>query len=597
MNNKRSNESFATGDESGARLTDELGDKRDAGSSEVPYTDVEVFDPHQYYQREHDAKKKRKRKRRGWLILILAAVAILLIAGGVLVYRVMNDPASFFNTSAVKPSSELTPEPAEITPDVKPTERADIVTPEVTEEPTPTPTLDPYHQLLQDGQKVTEDNIINVLVIGVDYAEERETWNGKHAYHADVMMVLAINFDKNRVDLISLPRDTYANIPGVKGIYKLNASLDCGGGMDAPNGKGFLKTCEAASWMLGGIPVDYYYAVTMPAVKELVDIVGGVDYDLELSYKMMGRRYSKGQQHLDGQGVLDYLRVRKNIAESGDVNRVNRQKRMMVALFEQMQQQNLIVKIPDIVSSFSGQLFTNCTPAQTAALASFAYRLDKENIGMYSMSGTMKNIFNWNFCITDQGKRVEIIRNVFGVDVPEEKAYNMMYANFRWADMRADSFLKKAEGLAAHVRREIANGDLVGGDIYGGDIYGGDIYGGDIIIDGGIIGMSATGEHRVENVSNVLRQAYSYEDNDLYNSFLGTMDRVDSLRDRARNEAAKYLAGDSNDFKSVSSNYASAVSSLASQGAQLADTFGYSVSFRLNYEKDKDFNEVTVDFN
>ena len=88
----------------------------------------------------------------------------------------------------------------------------------------------------------------------------------------------------------------------------------------------------------------------MPAVKGLVDAVGGVDYDLELSYTMMGRRYRAGQQHMDGQGVLDYLRVRKNVSEGGDLNRINRQKKMMIALFQSMQQQNLILKISDIIN-------------------------------------------------------------------------------------------------------------------------------------------------------------------------------------------------------------------------------------------------------
>ena len=41
----------------------------------------------------------------------------------------------------------------------------------------------------------------------------------------------------------------------------------------------------------------------MPAVKQLVDVVGGVDYDLEMSFKMAGRSYKKGQQHMDGQAV------------------------------------------------------------------------------------------------------------------------------------------------------------------------------------------------------------------------------------------------------------------------------------------------------
>lgn len=164
--------------------------------------------------------------------------------------------------------------------------------------PSPTPTLSPYELLQANADYSLMDGIVNVLLVGVDYAPERETWNGKHEYHADVMLLLAVNFKENKVDMISIPRDTYAKIPGVNGKYKINASINCGGGMP----DGLPKVCEAASWMLGGIPVDYYYAVTMPVVKELVDAIGGVEYDLDVDFTMAGRSYKKGRQYMDGPG-------------------------------------------------------------------------------------------------------------------------------------------------------------------------------------------------------------------------------------------------------------------------------------------------------
>ena len=386
---------------------------------------VEAFVPTDYFRQE----QPKKRLSRGGIIAICAGALALVLACAGLIYlnALRNDPGSFFHVSR----ATATPLPATPDPSAAPTQ-----------EPTPSPTLDPYTALEQQADLSMMQNIVNVAFIGVDYAEERLTgYAGKaedNAFHADVILILAINFDENRVDLISIPRDTYANIPGVKGIYKINASLDCGGGLFAENGAGFEKVCEAAEWMLGGIPVDYYYAVTMPAVKQLVDAVGGVDYDLELNFKIQGRSYKKGQQHMDGQAVLDYLRVRKNITQSGDNNRVNRQKKMMVALFKSMQQQNLLLKLPDMIAAFEGQLYTNTNFSQTAALALFAYNLSADNIGMYSMgsgsNGTsgVTNIFNWNFCLTDQGNRVRIIKEVYGVDVPQYREYTRTYAFYRW---------------------------------------------------------------------------------------------------------------------------------------------------------------------
>ena len=580
---------------------------------DAPYiAPVEAFVPTDAFQTDVPRvarKRKKRRKKRSWPWILLIVLGVLVAVGGIFVYRLRYNPASFFTAqSAATPAPESTPAPTEA-----PVQAEAVVTPE----PSPTPTLNPYQQLEANADAGMMQGIVNVLVIGVDYAEERETWNGKKEWHSDVMMVLAINFKENRVDLISLPRDTYANIPGVKGIYKLNASINCGGGMDAPNGAGFLKVCEAASWMLGGIPVDYYYAVTMPAVKQLVDTVGGVEYDLEMSYTMMGRSYRKGQQHLDGQGVLDYLRVRKNIAQAGDVNRVNRQKRMMVALFETMQQQNLIVKIPDIIASFEGQLFTNCSTGQTAALATFAYNLNKENIGMYSMTskgGGNTNIFNWNFCLTDQPNRVAIIKSIYGIDVPEEKEYTPSYAKYRWAAMRTERYLANADKILSFASGVIASGELIlGGEGVTGPAmpetpvpdgaFGDGTTNG--VPDGGAVsnrqqtGFTVTRLALQPSHPATLRQQYTEDGLAAYNSLRAAANDLQDARVRADKQAEKYLNGEENSFSGASASLVNALDRVKSLGESVAFSFGYSGSlgWSVRYEKDTSFNEVTVDFN
>lgn len=388
------------------------------------------------------AKEKRPKKRwplwgkiaMGCLLAIITVSAFLV---GDYYYRLSQQPSSFFPATAANPMVTQTPLP----PD------AAARKPEATKPQTPpqTPTPDPLEQLAIDADRGMMKDIVNIMLIGVDYADERDTWGGKHAYHSDVMIVVAVNFEQNTVDMISLPRDTYARIPGVDGIYKLNASIDCGGGYP----EGLPKVTEAAAWMLGGIPVDYYYAVTMPVVKELVDAIGGVDYELDLNFTMMGRKYQKGMQHLDGQGVLDYFRVRKNVSQAGDLNRVNRQKKLLVAIFQKMKQSNLLVTLPQLVKAFEGKMLTNTSLSQTAALALFGVNLPEESIRMHSMDGAMRNIFNWNFCLTNQTKRVELIRAVYGIDVEPYREYSLEGAVSRWNKMRSSKFYSNAEKVIA----------------------------------------------------------------------------------------------------------------------------------------------------
>ncbi len=624
---------------------DDASAKQDAPESQdapAKQDAVEPFVPTDYFQ-----EQPKKRLGRGGIVAICAGVLVLALAAAGLIYfnNLRNNPASFFELHGATP----TPGGAALTP-------APSAGP--TDEPTPSPTIDPYTELQQQADTSIMKNILNVAFIGVDYAEERLSgYGGKaedNAFHADVILVLAINFDENRVDMISIPRDTYAKIPGVKGIYKINASLDCGGGLFAENGAGFEKVCEAASWMLGDIPVDYYYAVTMPAVKQLVDAVGGVDYDLELDFKMQGRTYQKGQQHMDGQAVLDYLRVRKNVVSSGDNNRVNRQKKMLVALFQSMQQQNLILKIPDILGAFEGQLFTNTNLSQTAALALFAYGLNSDSIGMYSMgsgkNGTSgnTNIFNWNFCLTDQANRVKIIKEIYGVDVPQYREYTRTYAWYRWYTMLAEQYLDTCKPLTKHVEALIEKDDLLPtispepsisptpepiitpepstptpstAPVVTPEPTAPPIITPEpapIVTEPPVItAPPAEGDASAtrDDTAGVMRlsfrpgalftetvevRKYTDEQRKLFEDYLKAIQALEDAVSGANVQAKKYRGGSSNSLSGSNTALEEALNNVKELAMRLATEFGYKTSklnWKCRYEYDRSFNEIRVNFN
>ncbi len=392
---------------------------------------------------EREEKSKEAKQKKPWsgkkkaIVIGLCAVLAVLVVAGVYALTIMLNPMGGFQSVA-----------QQITPPVN--------VPKVQQTPTvdePEPTVDPYDELLSKADFGLLDDIVNIMLIGVDYAEERETWKGKKDFHADVMIVLAINTKTNEVNLVSLPRDTYANIPGVTGIYKLNASIDCGGGWPAESG--FEKVCESASWMLGGIPVHYYYAVDMGAVKALVDKIGGIEHNLDFAYTIQGRSYKTGLQHLDGQAVLDYLRVRKGIkaSEAGDLNRINRQKEVLVALFNKIKNEGLIYMLPEMLDAFDGNLYTNVSFAQTAGLAAFLYNVDSSNIHMHSMDGSYHNIFNWRFVVTNQNKRIKLIKSIYGIDV---KPYNELSSSvliWKWEKMQAEAIYAKSREVLTKVKR------------------------------------------------------------------------------------------------------------------------------------------------
>ncbi len=328
--------------------------------------------------------------------IILGIVAIGLIVVGTYTYAIVINPSSLFNSSTL-PSVAPTSAPSNDQPTV-----------------TPIP-------------EKAKPKIVNVLLMGLDrYGDEGLKYSGS-MFHADVMMVAAINFEAGTVDLISLPRDTLTHVPGIKGIYKLNAAVNMDGGNEEPTAAGFDKACQAAEWMLGGINIDYYYALQFDTVINLVDSIGGIDFDVDIKTFYI----KKGMQHMDGTKVLAYLRARTDVITGGanDKSRVNRQKKMMVAIFDKLKANGLLASVPTLIDTASN-IYTNTTTEQTLAIANFMAGIKPESIGQYSLSGEYRSVLRWNFTIVDQANRVAVIKEVYNLNVPERTDGTFEYGNW-----------------------------------------------------------------------------------------------------------------------------------------------------------------------
>jgi LCP family protein required for cell wall assembly len=403
-----------------------------------------------------DGIKKMKSKfftKKRIAIGVVVFVVVLLAVGGIVVAQMLdkiNNPMDLFNPPATTIAATETPTIAPTLVEASPTPLQTIAPTPV---PTPTPTLSPYDLLNSQADQALMKDTLNILLVGVDYADERIN-NPKHYvgkyFNSDVMLCLAINFKKNKVDMISVPRDSYAKIANITGIYKLNFALTAGGKFNenASNDKSFMNVCKSVQGVLGGDkipPINYYIGVTMPVVKKLTDAIGGVDYNVDVAFTIDGRSYKKGMQHMTGQGVLDYCRVRKGAlsAQPGDLNRVNRQKKILVAVFKKLQTSASILDVPRILTSLKGEVYTNMNFSQLAALAVFGKKLPENNITMRTLTGVYAYmIFNKNYLLIDQTKRVALIKEVYGVTVPPLYKYAPGYARLLWAYMQGEAWLR-----------------------------------------------------------------------------------------------------------------------------------------------------------
>lgn len=375
--------------------------------------------------------------RRIFIVFAAVVLAAVLGLGGYFTY------AAFAGPKVVSQQQGNAPQPSLSEPSPLKLGNPASTSPSPMLSPTPTPTPDPYASVAAQADPAISQDIVNVLLIGADYADERATWN-KYTY-SDCMMVLALNFKENKVDMISVPRDTYARIYNTPGKWKLNSSLYYGGGYAKDGPTYVMRSIENV--MGNKVPINYYLGINIPTLKDIVNAIGGVDYDVDVTVKLQGRVLKPGLQHLDGQQVVDYCRGRKGI--DNDLGRVDRQKRMLLAIFQQLQANKKLSQLPSILQALQGKVYTNMSFQQLCALAVFGSKLDAAHIKMHTLGGTLMSIFNWNFVVTDQKAKVALLKEVYGIDVPEDKTYSYGYAAHEWASMQAKAWIARVKSALA----------------------------------------------------------------------------------------------------------------------------------------------------
>lgn len=300
------------------------------------------------------------------------------------------------------------------------------------------PLIDP--QPLQ-GYTRTKDEFFHILLLGIDYGMDGY-WGSGHKTvlencHTDAVMVVSINLDKEKINLVSLPRDTLTYVPGVHGIYKLNAAINCAENME----QGIKNVCAAASQLLGGIKIDRYIAVDMNAMVTLCDAIGGVDFEMDMNYTgHSGRAYRMGMQHLDGQGIMDYVRARTNATAEGkinDIGRTERQRNMMTAIFKKILSNiQLIDQVYGLTQDGKTNIFMNVDRDDFWELVVqlLRWRTIMENgltIDSYVLTGPyITGMSQWNFTFTDQDNRIAVLKEVYGVDADKIPYVSVAYTKW-----------------------------------------------------------------------------------------------------------------------------------------------------------------------
>ena len=136
---------------------------------------------------------------------------------------------------------------------------------------------------------------------------------------SDTMMVARVAADRKSVSVISIPRDSWVEVPG-HGDAKINAAFAFGGPALA------VQTVEN----LSGVRIDHVAVIDWEGFKQLTDALGGVTVKIPKTVYDPYRKktWEAGTHLLDGEDTLTYVRQRAGLP-GGDLDRVKRQQNVI----------------------------------------------------------------------------------------------------------------------------------------------------------------------------------------------------------------------------------------------------------------------------
>jgi len=233
--------------------------------------------------------------------------------------------------------------------------------------------------------EVKKEEPWHILLVGTD---RRPNWK---ASRADTIMLLRVDPNNKTAHLLSIPRDSRVNIPG-HGLDKINHSFAYGG---APL---LISTVEGYT----GLDINYYFQVDFEMFKEMVDAVGGVDFEVDQSWR--GSNIRHGLHRRDGEEALLLLSLRNY--PDGDFTRIKHQQQFLSAAMKQMA--DSYIKGPELASIVATHSKTNMDIGKMLSLGK-AFVPSGAKLQMATIPGKTGSLNGISYVFPDEKAKDELI--------------------------------------------------------------------------------------------------------------------------------------------------------------------------------------------
>ncbi|NMW85584.1 LCP family protein [Peptoniphilus sp. AGMB00490] len=247
---------------------------------------------------------------------------------------------------------------------------------------------------------------LQFLMLGVDSLDSKKADNAR----SDTIMIVNVDGESKKVNIISIPRDTYTKIKGYKKT-KINHSFKYGGSE---------LTLDTVNNLLG-TNIKYYVTVDYRFVEDVVNKIGGVTVDVPIDMKYedptadppLKIDIREGTQTLKGYDAIGFLRFRKGYKDA-DLGRVKAQQQFMSALLSKMKEPKTLIKSPLLLGSYINYSENNIPVKKLVKIAINMRGIGTEDITTNTLPGTPKYIGGVSYFIPNENKtKVMLLENNF----------------------------------------------------------------------------------------------------------------------------------------------------------------------------------------
>ncbi len=244
----------------------------------------------------------------------------------------------------------------------------------------------------------------------------------------DTMMLLYLDEKNREMNLLSIPRDTYTQMD--ISVPKLNAVYGVAGG----GKKGMERLLDYTESCIGYRP-DGYVLVNLDSFSSLVDVMGGVRFDVpcDMEYEDPSQdlhiKLKAGEQHLNGKEAMWAVRFRSGYALA-DLKRVEVQRDFIKAALSQWLQVKNVWRAPAAATLVTTNTTTNLSLREIAWLAKAAKYIGTDNMHTETLPGEAAYVGGGSFYILwpeTTAKLVNEYYNPYEQDVSASSIYSPYY--------------------------------------------------------------------------------------------------------------------------------------------------------------------------